>query len=174
MDEHRPDPDVLLAAIRREETRQQRGRLKIFFGMAAGVGKTYAMLQATHEQQADGVDVVIGCVETHGRVETELLVVGLEQMPKRKVEHRGAMLEEMNLDAILARAPQLVLVDELAHTNAFGSRHLKRYQDVLELLDAGINVYTTVNVQHFESRADVVRQITGVTVHEKVAWAIGW
>ncbi len=168
MEEHRPDPDALLAAIRREEARQQRGRLKLFFGMVAGVGKTYAMLQTAQERRAEGVDVVVGCVETHGRAETEALLVGLEQVPRRKVDYRGAVLTEMDLDAILARAPQLVLVDELAHTNAPGSRHLKRYQDVLELLDAGIDVYTTVNVQHFESRADAVRQITGVTVHEKV------
>lgn len=168
MEDHRPDPDALLAAIRREEARQQRGRLKLFFGMVAGVGKTYAMLQAAQERRADGVDVVVGCVETHGRAETEALLVGLEQVPRRKVEYRGAVLAEMDLDAILARAPKLVLVDELAHTNAAGSRHLKRYQDVLELLDAGIDVYTTINVQHFESRADSVRQITGVTVQEKV------
>jgi two-component system sensor histidine kinase KdpD len=168
MDEQRPDPDILLAAIQREESRQRRGRLKIFFGMAAGVGKTYAMLQAGRQAQSEGVDVIIGCVNTHGRIETEQLLTGLEQAPMRKVEYRGAILEEMDLDAILARAPQLVLVDELAHTNAPGSRHLKRYQDVLELLDAGIDVYTTINVQHFESRADAVRQITGVTVHEKV------
>lgn len=168
MEEQRPDPDVLLAAIQREESRRRRGQLKIFFGMAAGVGKTYAMLQAAQQAQSEGVDVIIGCVNTHGRIETEQLLAGLEQAPLRKVEYRGAFLEEMDIDAILARAPQLVLVDELAHTNAPGSRHLKRYQDVLELLDAGIDVYTTVNVQHFESRADAVRQITGVTVHEKV------
>ncbi len=168
MEEHRPDPDALLPAIRREEARQQHGRLKIFFGMVAGVGKTYAMLQSAQERRAEGVDVVVGCVETHGRVETEALLAGLEQTPMRQVEYRGATLAEMDLDAILARAPQLVLVDELAHTNAPGSRHLKRYQDVLELLDAGIDLYTTVNVQHFESRADAVRQITGVAIHEKV------
>jgi two-component system sensor histidine kinase KdpD len=167
MEEHRPDSDAPLAAIRREEARQQRGRLKLFFGMAAGVGKTYAMLQAARQQRADGVDVVVGYVETHGRAETEALLTGLEQAPSRSVEYGGVVLAEMDLDAILARAPQLVLVDELAHTNAPGARHLKRYQDVLELLDAGINVYTTVNVQHFESRVDAVRQITGVTVHEK-------
>jgi two-component system sensor histidine kinase KdpD len=167
MDEHRPDPDALLAAIQREAARQQRGRLKIFFGMAAGVGKTYAMLEAAQARQAEGVDVVVGCVETHGRAETEQLLARLEQTPRRTVEHRGAQLQEMDLDAILARAPQLVLIDELAHTNAPGSRHLKRYQDVLELLGAGIDVYTTVNVQHFESRADAVRQITGIAVLEK-------
>lgn len=168
MQEQRPDPDELLAAIRREEARLQRGRLKIFFGMAAGVGKTYAMLQAAQERKAEGGDVVVGCVETHGRPETETLLAGLEQAARRGVAYHGATLYEMDLDALLERAPQLVLVDELAHTNAPGSRHLKRYQDVLELLDAGIDVYTTVNVQHFESRADAVRQITGIAVHEKV------
>lgn len=168
MEEHRPDPDMLLAAIQREALRQHRGRLKIFFGMAAGVGKTYAMLQAGQAALREGIDVVVGCVETHGRAETELLLSGLVQVPRRTVTYRDTVLEEMDIDAILARAPQLVLVDELAHTNAPGSRHLKRYQDVLELLDAGIDVYTTINVQHFESRADAVRQITGIAVHEKV------
>ncbi len=168
MNDYRPDPDSLLAAIRRDEARQQRGRLKIFFGMAAGVGKTYAMLQAAQARRTEGSDAVVGWVETHGRAETEFLLAGLEQLPKQQLEYRGAVLEEMDLDAILARSPQLVLVDELAHTNAPGARHLKRYQDVLELLDAGIDVYTTVNVQHFESRVDAVRQITGITVHEKV------
>jgi len=168
MENHRPDPDTLLAAIRREEDRQRRGRLKIFFGMSAGVGKTYTMLQAARSRAAEGIDVVVGCVETHGRTETEQLLAGLAQLPRRKVEYRGAQLEEMDLDALLARSPQLAIVDELAHTNAPGSRHVKRYQDVLELLDAGIDVYTTVNVQHFESRADAVRQITGIAVHETV------
>lgn len=168
MEDHRPDPDALLAAIRREEERRRRGRLKIFFGMSAGVGKTYAMLQAARERLVEGIDVVVGCVETHGRVETEQLLDGLTQIPRRTVEYRGALLEEMDLDALLARSPQLAIVDELAHTNAPGSRHVKRYQDVLELLDAGIDVYTTVNVQHFESRADAVRQITGIAVHETV------
>src|SRR5690606_23279580 len=116
----------------------------------------------------EGIDVVVGCVETHGRTETEHLLAGLAQLPRRKVEYRGALLEELDLDALLARSPQLAIVDELAHTNAPGSRHVKRYQDVLELLDAGIDVYTTVNVQHFESRADAVRQITGIAVHETV------
>jgi two-component system, OmpR family, sensor histidine kinase KdpD len=172
MDTYRPDPDTLLAAVQKEETRQQRGKLKIFLGMAAGVGKTYAMLEAARAQQAGGVDVVVGVVETHGRAETELLLQGLEIIPRRQIDYRGAVLAEMDTDAILARQPQLVLVDELAHTNVPGPegslRHLKRYQDVLELLQAGIDVYTTVNVQHFESRADAVRQITGITVHETV------
>ena len=168
MDEHRPDPDILLAAIQKDEAKQRRGKLKIFFGMAAGVGKTYAMLQAGAERKAEGVDVVVGYVETHGRADTDALLEGFEVVPRRLVEYRGATLQEMDLDAVLARKPALALVDELAHTNAPGVRHRKRYQDVIELLEAGIDVYTTVNVQHFESRADAVRQITGITVHEKV------
>ena len=167
-DERRPDPDALLAAIQRQEARADRGRLTIFFGMAAGVGKTYTMLQAGHEAVAEGCDVVVGIVETHGRAETRALLDGLERLPRLRLEYRGAILEEMDLDALLARRPQLALVDELAHTNAPGARHAKRFQDVLELLEAGIDVYTTVNVQHFESRADAVRQITGVTVYETV------
>jgi two-component system sensor histidine kinase KdpD len=172
MDTYRPDPDALLATVQKEEARQQRGKLKIFLGMAAGVGKTYAMLEAARERQAEGVDVVVGYVEIHGRPETEALLAGFETIPRRKVEYRGTFLEEMDTDAILARRPQLVLVDELAHTNAPGPeggvRHLKRYQDILELLEAGIDVYTTVNVQHFESRADAVHQITGIQVRETV------
>jgi two-component system, OmpR family, sensor histidine kinase KdpD len=168
MSEHRPDPDALLAAIQEQEGRQGRGKLKVFFGMAAGVGKTYAMLDAAHARQAEGVDVVIGYVETHKRAETEALLNGLEVIPRQKVEYRGTTLAEMDLDTILARRPQLVLVDELAHTNVPGTRHPKRYQDVIEILEAGINVYTTINVQHFESRADTVRQITGITVQETV------
>jgi len=166
--DNRPDPDALLAAITKEEARHRRGHLKIFFGMAAGVGKTYAMLQGTAERLAEGIDVVIGYVETHGRAETEALLVGLPIVPRGKLEYRGTQFEEMDLDAILTRRPQLVLVDELAHTNVPGARHPKRYQDVLELLDAGIDVYTTLNVQHLESRADTVRQITGITVRETV------
>ncbi len=136
--------------------------------MVAGVGKTYAMLEAGRERRSEGVDVVVGYVDTHGRIETELLLQGLEVLPRRTVEYRGTRLEDMDLDAVLARRPELALVDELAHTNAPGLRHRKRYQDVMELLEAGIDVYTTVNVQHFESRADAVAQITGVTVHETV------
>jgi len=167
-DDHRPDPDVLLEAVQHEESRQQRGKLKIFFGMSAGVGKTYAMLESAHERLAEGIVVVIGYVETHRRAETEALVKGLEIIPRKKLEYRASTLEEMDIDAILARKPQLVLVDELAHSNAEGSRHPKRYQDVLELLAAGIDVYTTVNVQHLESRADTVAQITGIVVRETV------
>ena len=164
----RPDPDALLASLQREEARAARGRLKIFFGMCPGVGKTYAMLSAARQEQKEGVDLVVGVVETHRRVETEALLEGLTVIPRRVIEHKGIQLTEMDLEAILARRPKLVLVDELAHTNAPGSRHPKRYQDVIELLDAGLNVYTTVNVQHIESRADAVRQITGAPVNETV------
>src|SRR5262245_42946439 len=164
----RRDPDTILARVREEEARQARGKLKVFFGAAAGVGKTYAMLEAARAQQATGVDVVIGWVETHGRAETEALLPGLERLPPRAVEYRGTMLREFDLDGALARRPALILVDELAHTNAFGSRHAKRWQDVLELLDAGISVYTTMNVQHVESLNDVVAKITGVVVRETV------
>ncbi len=168
MDISRPDPDTLLKRLREEEARQARGKLKIFFGATAGVGKTYAMLEAAHEQRRDGVDVVIGWVETHGRAETEVLLKGLELLPPRTVEYRGTTLREFDLDAALARRPQLLLMDELAHTNAPGSRHSKRWQDVMELLHAGINVYTTINVQHLECLNDVVAQITGVRVSETV------
>jgi len=166
--EHRPDPDALLQAIQHEEAKHNRGKLKIFFGMAAGVGKTYAMLEAARQRREEGIDVVIGYVETHGRAETAALVEGLPLIPRRKVTYRGSTLEDMDLDAVLARRPQLVLVDELAHTNAEGSRHPKRYQDVMELIVEGINVYTTVNVQHLESRTDTVAQITGVIIRETV------
>jgi two-component system sensor histidine kinase KdpD len=164
----RPDPDALLARVKEEEARQRRGKLKIFFGAAAGVGKTYAMLEAAREQRADGVDVVVGYAETHGRAETEALLDGLERLPPLAIEYRGATLREFDLDAALGRRPTLILVDELAHTNAPGSRHAKRWQDVLELLDAGIGVYTTMNVQHVESLNDVVARITGVVVRETV------
>lgn len=168
MDEFRPDPDALLAVIQKDEARQQRGKLKIFFGMAAGVGKTYAMLESAQQLHLKGVDVAVGYVETHKRAETELLLEGLEIVPRQRVEYRGTWMEEMDTDAILARRPEIVLVDELAHTNVPGVRHRKRHQDVQELLEAGIHVYTTVNVQHFASRADAVAQITGITVHETI------
>jgi len=167
-DPERPDPDALLAAIQKVEAAKKRGKLKVFVGMAAGVGKTYAMLDTARHIQAEGVDVVIGYVETHRRAETEALVTGLELIPRRKTDYRGTTVEEMDTDAILSRAPQLVLVDELAHSNAPGSRHAKRYLDVTELLEAGIDVWTTINVQHFESRADTVQQITGIRVHETI------
>jgi len=164
----RPDPDTLLAAIQKHEAQEQHGKLKIFLGMAPGVGKTYSMLESAHQRLKEGIDVVVGYVETHGRAETEALVAGLPVIPRREIEYRGMIQEEMDIDAVLARKPALVLVDELAHTNVEGSRHPKRYQDVLELLAAGINVYTTLNIQHLESRVDAVQQITGITVRETV------
>ena len=164
----RPDPDEILARMKREETAATRGKLKIFFGMSPGVGKTYAMLQAAQQKLQQGTEVVIGIVETHGRKETEALTEGMPIMPRSQIEYRGTKLEEMDLDAILTWHPGLAVVDELAHTNAPGSRHPKRYQDVLELLDAGIDVYTTLNVQHVASRSDTVRQISGITVSETV------
>jgi two-component system sensor histidine kinase KdpD len=164
----RPDPDQLLARIQNEEQQEKRGHLKIFLGYAAGVGKSYAMLEAAHQRKDEGVDVVIGYVETHGRVETEELVSGLELIPPLQVPYRNLQLTEMDIDAVLRRRPTLALVDELAHTNAPGSRHAKRYQDVLELLEAGIDVYTTLNIQHIESLNDVVAQITGMQVRETI------
>jgi len=164
----RPDPDQLLAHVQADEKSSQRGRLKIFLGYAAGVGKTFAMLEAAHQRHAEGLDVVIGYVETHKRVETETLAQGLEIIPRRILEYRGIELTEMDVDALLARHPRLALVDELAHTNAPGSRHPKRHQDVDELLAAGIDVYTTLNIQHLESLNDVVAQITGTLVRETV------
>ena len=168
MESDRPNPDALLASIQTEEARTRRGRLKIFFGMAPGVGKTYAMLRQAQQEDARGVDVVAGIVETHGRSETTALLDGLVIAPRRQVEYRGTTIEEMDLDGIVFLRPQLVLVDELAHTNAPGSRHPKRYQDVLELLTLGIDVFSTLNVQHIESRADAVRQIAGIAVQETV------
>ena len=164
----RPDPDTLLARVQGEERQKPRGKLKIFLGYIAGVGKTYEMLQAAHLRRREGVDVRIGYVETHGRAETDALLAGLTVIPRKIVEYRGVTIPEMDLDAILAAHPQLVLVDELAHTNAPGSRHPKRYQDVEEILDAGIDVYTTLNIQHVESLNDVVAQITGVIVRETI------
>ena len=162
----RPNPDELLAALAKEEEKSKRGKLKIFFGMCAGVGKTYTMLQAAHIEKKKGNDIVIGYVETHKRKETEALVHGFEIIPRKAIEYKSTSVEEMDLDAIIARNPQIVLVDELAHTNASGSRHNKRYQDVQELLENGINVFTTLNVQHLESRTDTVAQITGVIIRE--------
>ena len=164
--DQRPSPEALLEAARREESRA--GKLRIFVGAAPGVGKTYEMLQQARARKQDGYDIVVGVVETHGRHETQALLEGLEAIPRRRLEYRGKALEEMDLDAIIARRPQIVLVDELAHTNAPGSRHPKRYLDVEELLSLGINVYTTVNIQHIESLNDVVAQITHVRVRETV------
>ena len=168
--ENRPSPEALLEAARREEGRV--GKLRIFVGAAPGVGKTYEMLQQAHARKKDGYDVVVGIVETHGRRETEALLDGLEQIPRKRVDYKGQSLAEMDLDAIIARRPQIVLVDELAHTNVEGSRHPKRYLDVEELMSCGIDVYTTVNIQHIESLNDVVAQITHVRVRETVPDAV--
>jgi two-component system sensor histidine kinase KdpD len=164
----RPDPDALLEQVRAEEARAHRGHLKIFFGASPGVGKTFSMLEAARLKRSAGLDVVAGLVETHGREETRRLLEGLPALPRRRVEYRGTILEEFDLDGALARKPGLLLVDELAHTNAPGVRHAKRWQDVEELLAAGIDVWTTLNVQHLESLNDVVAQITGVAIRETV------
>jgi two-component system, OmpR family, sensor histidine kinase KdpD len=166
--DNRPDADQLLNQIQRDESQESRGRLKIFLGYAAGVGKTYAMLEGAQQRRGEGVDVVVGYVETHGRAETDALLDELEIIPRRHIAYRDVVLTEMDTDAILARRPQIVLVDELAHANAPGSRHARRYQDVLELLNGGIDVYTTINIQHLESLKDVVLQVTGVTIRETV------
>lgn len=164
----RPDPDALLSELKKDELNASQGRLKIFLGMCPGVGKTYAMLLAAQQRQEEGRKVVIGVIETHGRIETQALTAGVARIPKRRVAHRGVALEEMDLDAILERKPDLVLVDELAHSNVAGGRHPKRWQDVSEILEAGIDVYSTLNVQHIESYRDVVAQITGAPMHESV------
>ncbi|MFA6091955.1 MAG: sensor histidine kinase KdpD [Elusimicrobiota bacterium] len=168
MDKSRPSPETFLAEARQAESRQNRGRLKIFLGAAPGVGKTYSMLQSARGKKAEEVDVLVGLAETHGRVETEALLQGLDILPRKSVEHRGIKLQEFDLDGALSRKPGLILVDELAHSNAPGCRHAKRWQDVVELLDRGFDVYTTLNVQHLESLKDVVAQVTGVRVHESV------
>lgn len=164
----RPEPEQILKEIKREEQKQKRGKLKIFFGYSAGVGKTYAMLEAAHAARDSGVEVVVGYIEPHARPATMALLEGLECLPHKKIEHKGITLREFDLDGALQRRPQLILVDELAHTNAPGCRHIKRYQDVEELLNAGIHVYTTVNVQHIESLNDIVASITGITVRERI------
>src|SRR5450759_336405 len=164
--DNRPDPDELLASLKLEEEKSKRGKLKIFFGMCAGVGKTYTMLETAQAEKIKGCDIVIGYVETHNRKETADLAEGFELIPRRTYQYKTTTVFEMDLDAIIARKPRIVLVDELAHTNAPGSRHAKRYQDVLEILDNGIDVFTTVNVQHLESRSDTVAQITGIIVRE--------
>ena len=173
MADRRPDPDELLRRVREEELASARGKLTIFFGFAPGVGKTYSMLEAARaEVQDQKRDMVVGIVETHGRYDTGALLMGLELLPRRAVQHRGIRLEELDLDGALTRKAKLVLVDELAHSNAPGSRHLKRWQDVEELLGAGIDVFTTLNVQHLESLNDIVAQVTGVVVHETVPDAV--
>ncbi len=168
MENRRPDPDALLDQAKREEEQRRQGKLKIFFGAAPGVGKTYAMLEAAGKKRAEGMDIVAGIVETHGRRETEQLLEGIETLPRRSHSYKGRNLREFDLDAALARRPAILLVDELAHTNVPGTRHGKRWQDVQELLHAGISIYTTVNVQHLESLNDIVYQITGVVVRETV------
>ncbi len=167
-DYQRPNPDVLLQSLNPEDGIRHLGKLRIFLGYAAGVGKTYAMLQSAQARLAEGADIVVAYIETHGRAETDALLEGLEQIPRHTIHYRGVMLSDMDTDAVLARRPQIALVDELAHSNIPESRHLKRYQDVEDLLDAGIDVYTTLNVQHIESLNDVIEQITGVTIRETV------
>ncbi|HEY3389746.1 MAG TPA: sensor histidine kinase KdpD [Prolixibacteraceae bacterium] len=164
--DNRPDPDELLASLVNEEEKSKRGKLKIFFGMCAGVGKTYTMLQTAHAEKLKGTEIIIGYVETHKRKETVELAEGFELIPRKTYSYKSTLVHEMDLDAIIIRKPHIVLVDELAHTNAPGSRHTKRYQDVQEILDNGINVYTTLNVQHLESRSETVAQITGIIVRE--------
>ena len=168
MTDSRPDPDRLLAKIKDEEIQARRGKLKLFFGASAGVGKTFAMLSAARIQQQQGIDVIIGVIETHGRAETEALVAGLPRLELKEIRYRDRVLREFDLDGTLERKPQLVLVDELAHSNVPGSRHAKRWQDVEELLDAGIDVWSAMNVQHLESLNDIVTGITGIRVWETV------
>jgi len=168
MEPNKPNADEILARIKKKEAEKKRGKLKIFFGMSAGVGKTYAMLLDAQKELSEGTDVVIGFVETHGREETEALVKNLPVIARKKIDYQNVVLEEMDIDAILQKMPTLVLVDELAHTNAPGSRHNKRYLDIIELLDKGINVYTTLNVQHLESQASTVAQISGIIIRETV------
>lgn len=164
----RPDPDKILKAIVDEREGSQLGQLRVFLGMSAGVGKTFAMLREAQARLREGMDVLAGVVETHGRAETEAMLVGIPVLPKKKRVYRDVTLEELDLDEIIRRRPKVVLVDELAHTNAPGSRHSKRHQDVVELLEAGIDVYTTINIQHLESRKDLVERITGVPIRETV------
>ena len=159
MSDDRPDPDQLLARVERDTAKAKRGRLKIFFGAAAGVGKSYAMLLAARERRAENLDVVVGLIETHGRKETQALLKGLEVLPTRQIEYKGTMLHEFDIDAALKRRPAIIIVDELAHTNAPNSRHPKRWQDIHELLEAGIDVYTAINVQHLESLNDDIGRI---------------
>jgi len=168
MPDQRPDPDALLASLHREEQRAQRGKLKVFFGMCPGVGKTFAMLRAAQQELREKVDLVVGVVETHGRKETEALLAGLPVIPRLEIAYKGIRISEMDLEAILKRRPKLVLVDEFAHTNAPGSKNQKRYEDVLELLDAGISVITTLNVQHLESLYNVIEAATGIKVKERI------
>ncbi len=170
----RPTPEEMLARIQKEERAAGRGRLKLFLGFAAGVGKTYEMLSEANRRRLGGQDIVIGYVETHKRKETEGQIGALELVPRKEIEYKGAIFEEMDTEAIIARHPKWVLVDELAHTNVPGSKHEKRYQDVIDILNAGINVESTLNVQHLESLNDTVYQITSVKVRETVPdWVLG-
>ena len=166
--EMRSNPEDILKKIKYEEDIKKPGKLKIFFGYAAGVGKTYAMLKAAHDLKNQGVDVVVGYVEPHMRLETTALLDGLEQIENLEIEYKGIKLKEFNLDETIKRHPEVVLVDELAHTNAQGCRHIKRYQDIEELLNECIDVYSTVNVQHIESLNDIVNSITGIAVNERI------
>lgn len=168
INDERPDPDALLRAVLHEEQKTALGRLKIFFGMSAGVGKTYAMLDEAHQRAAEGVNLIIGTINTHGRIETEKLLEGLPLLSEKWIEFKGKAFKELDIEKILELKPQLVLIDELAHTNVPGSKHPKRWQDVIEILDAGIDVYTTLNVQHLETRKDLVESIIGIPVHETV------
>ena len=163
-DDNRPEPEALLSEARKEG----RGKLKVFLGMAPGVGKTYAMLQAAQQRLKEGRDIAVGIVESHGRKETEALCAGLEILPRKELTYKGRAFEEMDLDALLGRKPEIAVVDELAHTNIEGSRHTKRYQDVEELLASGIDVYSTLNIQHLDSLNDVIERITGIEVRETV------
>jgi two-component system, OmpR family, sensor histidine kinase KdpD len=168
IDNTRPDPDELLASLKREDEKNRKGKLKIFFGMCAGVGKTYTMLQTAHAEKAKGTDIIIGYVESHKRKETDDLIEGFELIPRKSLVYKNTILLEMDLDGILNRRPNIVIVDELAHSNAPGSRHIKRFQDIQEILENGISVYTTLNVQHLESRSETVAQITGIKIRETI------
>lgn len=164
----RPDPDELLASIKLEEEQSRKGKLKIFFGMCAGVGKTFSMLESARIEKSKGRNVIIGYIETHKRQDTDQLLEGFEIIPRKVINYKGTILEDADIESIIKRKPEVVLIDELAHTNIPGSRHLKRYQDILDILDLGVDIYTTLNVQHLESRTDTVSQITGITVRETV------
>ena len=166
--DNRKNPDEILKKIKENENREKSGKLRIFFGMIAGVGKTYQMLESAHVAKNEGKDIIIGYIETHRREGTEKISQGLPFIPRKEIIYKEAKFTETDLDAIIARKPEIVLIDELAHTNVPGSRHKKRFQDVLELLNCGIDVWTTVNVQHLESRASIVEQITGIEIRETV------
>jgi two-component system sensor histidine kinase KdpD len=171
-EEGRPDPGALLERVKAEQRESTRSKLRLWFGASPGVGKTYTMLENAQRLKREGVDVVVGIIETHGRKETAALLAGLEQLPRRSIPYRGRTLEELDLDAALARKPAVLLLDELAHSNVTGARHPKRWQDAMELLDAGIEVHGTLNVQHVESLNDVIAQITHVRVRETVPDAL--